>query len=136
MANLKDKIMIHVIDDHKKSKKDFEFSRVLLIKYMKYFEKCLKNISSSDEIDISIHCDASIFEWLLNYINQLEQIEARGWQLNVQVCNGAEEASTTGDSQHSGDLPKLEVKTAVSILISSDFLKIDRLVNECIDFIV
>jgi hypothetical protein len=35
---------------------------------MKYFEKCLKKISDNDEIDISIHCDAGIFEWLLNYI--------------------------------------------------------------------
>jgi hypothetical protein len=39
---------------------------------MKYFEKCLKKISENDEIDISIHCDASIFEWLLNYIFEEE----------------------------------------------------------------
>ena len=25
-------------------------------------------VSENDEIDISIHCDAGIFEWLLNYI--------------------------------------------------------------------
>lgn len=35
---------------------------------MKYFEKCLKKIGVNDEIDISIHCDATVFEWLLNYI--------------------------------------------------------------------
>lgn len=35
---------------------------------MKYFDKCLKKISENDEIDISIHCDAGIFEWLLCYI--------------------------------------------------------------------
>ena len=73
LANLnqmvfKDKIMIHVIDDTKNQKKDFTFSRSLLVKYMKYFDKCLKKISENDEIDISIHCDAGIFEWLLNYI--------------------------------------------------------------------
>ena len=66
--NYKDKIMIHVIDDNKNQKKDFTFSRSLLVKYMKYFDKCLKKISDNDEIDISIHCDANIFEWLLNYI--------------------------------------------------------------------
>ena len=71
----KDKIMIHVIDDGKNQKKDFSFSRSLLVKYMKYFEKCLKKISDSDEIDISIHCDASIFEWLLNYIFALEEMD-------------------------------------------------------------
>ncbi len=71
----KDKIMIHVIDDTKSQKKDFTFSRSLLVKYMKYFDKCLKKISENDEIDISIHCDAGIFEWLLNYIFQQEECE-------------------------------------------------------------
>ena len=56
--NFKDKIQIHVIDDNKKIKKDFTFGRSLLVKHMKYFEKCLKKISEQDEIDISIHCDA------------------------------------------------------------------------------
>jgi hypothetical protein len=42
---------------------------------MKYFDKCLKKISDHDEIDISIHCDAGIFEWLLNYIVSYEEIE-------------------------------------------------------------
>ena len=44
-ANFKDSIMIHVIDDSKNEKRDFTFSRSLLIKYMKYFDKCLKKIS-------------------------------------------------------------------------------------------
>jgi len=65
--------MIHVIDDAKKMKKDFTFGRALLTKHMKYFENCLKKISDQDEIDISIHCDAEIFEWLLNYILKTEQ---------------------------------------------------------------
>ena len=67
-VNMKDKIMIHVIDDNKNQKRDFQFSRSLLVRYMKYFDKCLKKISENDEIDISIHCDAGIFEWLLCYI--------------------------------------------------------------------
>ena len=73
--NFKDKIMIHVIDDSKGVKKDFTFSRSLLVKYMKYFEKCLKKISDQDEIDISIHCDAGIFEWLLTYIFKHEEVD-------------------------------------------------------------
>ena len=44
-ANFKDSIMIHVIDDSKNEKRDFTFSRSLLVKYMKYFDKCLKMIS-------------------------------------------------------------------------------------------
>ena len=44
-ANFTDSIMIHVIDDSKNEKRDFTFSRSLLVKYMKYFDKCLKKIS-------------------------------------------------------------------------------------------
>jgi hypothetical protein len=76
-ANFKDSIMIHVIDDSKNEKRDFQFSRSLLVKYMKYFDKCLKKISDQDEIDISIHCDAVIFEWLLNYIMSMEEYEKK-----------------------------------------------------------
>ena len=104
-ANFKDSIMIHVIDDSKKEKRDFTFSRSLLVKYMKYFDRCLKKISDNDEIDISIHCDASIFEWLLNYIFAMEEYEKKqaeqekfnravgnsvgntNWSLKVQRCN-------------------------------------------------
>lgn len=90
-TSLKDRIMIHVIDDNKSQKRDFQFSRTLLVRYMKYFDKCLKKISENDEIDISIHCDAGIFEWLLCYIliydeNQRAAQIARGggpWSLKV-----------------------------------------------------
>jgi Domain of unknown function (DUF3342) len=64
---------------------------------MKYFEKYLADQKSLDEIDISVHCDISIFEWLMNYV-------------------------------HSRN-PVLDVKLAVSILISSDFLQMGPLVN-------
>ena len=60
---------------------------------MKYFEKCLKKISEHDEIDISIHCDATIFEWLLKYIlakeghnkNEFENEKSgnNGWYLRL-----------------------------------------------------
>lgn len=36
---------------------------------MKYFEKHLKATDSADDIDISVHCDIKIFEWLMNYLN-------------------------------------------------------------------
>ena len=85
-ANFKDSIMIHVIDDSKNEKRDFTFSRSLLVKYMKYFDKCLKKISDQDEIDISIHCDAVIFEWLLNYILAMEDFEKK--QQGNKVLNG------------------------------------------------
>jgi len=139
--------MIHVIDDSKKEKRDFTFSRSLLVKYMKYFDRCLKKISDNDEIDISIHCDAVIFEWLLNYIFAMEEYEKKqqeserinktSWQLKVQKCaDNTEEKQLFANSaimKYGG--PKLDIKNAVTILIPAEFLKIDRLVRECLDFI-
>ena len=64
---------------------------------MKYFENYLCDQKSIEEIDISVHCDINIFEWLMNYV-------------------------------HSRN-PELDVKLAVSILISSDFLQMKELVD-------
>jgi len=146
-ANFKDSIMIHVIDDSKKEKRDFTFSRSLLVKYMKYFDRCLKKISDNDEIDISIHCDAVIFEWLLNYIFAMEEYEKKqqeservnktSWQLKVQKCadNNEEKQLFANSAIMKYGGPKLDIKNAVTILIPAEFLKIDRLVRECLDFI-
>ena len=72
---------------------------------MRYFEKYLKDQQSIDDIDISVHCDVKIFEWLMRYLKD-------------------------------PDPPKLDIKNVISILISSDFLKMARLVGLCIEFIV
>jgi hypothetical protein len=138
--------MIHVIDDGKNDKRDFTFSRSLLVKYMKYFDKCLKKISDNDDIDISIHCDALIFEWMLNYIFAMEEYEKKqnekermnrksnqNMALKVQKCNGKEEFANSAIMQYGG--PKVDVKNAVTILIPAEFLKIDRLVHEILGFI-
>ncbi len=137
--------MIHVIDDSKKEKRDFTFSRSLLVKYMKYFDRCLKKISDNDEIDISIHCDAQIFEWLLNYIFAMEDYEKKqseqekliksNWQIKAykQEESKSEIFANSAIMKYGG--PKLDIKNAVTILIPAEFLKIDRLVRECLDFI-
>ena len=70
---------------------------------MKYFENYLSDQKSIDEIDISVHCDINIFEWLMNYV-------------------------------HSRN-PVLDVKLAVSILISSDFLQMKDLVWTTTEYI-
>ena len=146
----KDSIMIHVIDDSKNEKRDFTFSRSLLVKYMKYFDRCLKKISDNDEIDISIHCDAVIFEWLLNYIFAMEEYEKKhaeqdkfnravGNSVNNNWGGRKDDAEKKNDFANSAIMqyggPKLDIKNAVTILIPAEFLKIDRLVRECLDFI-
>ena len=40
----------------------------MLVTHMKYFEKYLTEATSVYDIDISVHCDIKIFEWLMKYL--------------------------------------------------------------------
>ncbi|CAI2387771.1 unnamed protein product [Moneuplotes crassus] len=60
-------IIIKVTDERKNINKNFELKSSLL-RGMKYFDKHLKSTDSAEDIDISIHCDVTIFEWLMSYI--------------------------------------------------------------------
>lgn len=62
-------VVIHVCDESKKKTQDFKCERTLLLQHMKYFEKYLADQKSLDEIDISVHCDIQIFDWLMNYVH-------------------------------------------------------------------
>lgn len=39
---------------------------------MKYFEKYLADSKNLDDIDISVHCDINIFDWLMRYVHKKE----------------------------------------------------------------
>jgi len=97
-------IIIHVIDEVKRVRKDFPCSQAVLLQHMKYFESYLVGTTSDDEVDISVHCDVDVFQWLAEYMMDSSKI-----------------ASLTAD-------------TVVSILISAEFLQISRLVEECVSF--
>ena len=70
---------------------------------MKYFERFLAENDDSYDLDISVHCDVEIFEWLMNYVHN--------------PC------------PH----PVIDSSILVSILISSDFLLMDSLVDICLE---
>jgi hypothetical protein len=99
-----DQIVIHVCDENRKVNRDFKCSKTLLLSQMKYFEKYLVGSTTIEDIDISVHCDVEIFEWLMKYLQESEQ-------------------------------PELNVSNVISILISSDFLQMEGLVDKCIDFV-
>lgn len=65
-------IVIHVCDENKKMNKDFRCDRTLLLHNMKYFEKYLADSKNLDDIDISVHCDINIFDWLMRYVHKKE----------------------------------------------------------------
>lgn len=63
-------IIIHVCDESKKRNQDFKCDRNILINNMKYFEKYLCDNKNIEDIDISVHCDINIFDWLMRYIHK------------------------------------------------------------------
>jgi len=100
-----DMIVIHVCDEARGVNRDFHCSRKVLTSGMKYFRSYLSESASFDDIDISVHCDVNIFQWLMHYIN------------------------------HPTKNPGLDLRNVISILISSDFLQMDSLVAACLRFL-
>ncbi|KAM4772124.1 SANT and BTB domain regulator of class switch recombination [Rhinophrynus dorsalis] len=104
-------MVIHVCDEAKNLKEDFVCPRDLLISEMKYFAEYLSTDAQRwEEVDISVHCDVHIFNWLIRYVKR-------------NSCESEKQ-----------DIPKLEPGNVISILISSEFLKMDSLVEECIHY--
>ncbi len=101
-------ISITVCDESKTLKRQFSCNRLLLIREMRYFADYLKDEpDQAEEVDISVHCDIDIFQWLMLFVHR----------------------------RSSAELPELEPRIAVSILISSEFLKMDKLVPISLDYI-
>ncbi|XP_064411750.1 SANT and BTB domain regulator of class switch recombination [Latimeria chalumnae] len=105
-------MVIHVCDEAKNLKQDFMCPRDLLVCEMKYFAEYLSvDTQRWEEVDISVHCDVQIFDWLIRYVKRNNKYFEKN------------------------ERPKLEPSNVISILISSEFLKMDSLVEECIQFI-
>ena len=102
-----EEIVIHVFDENRKVKKDFKCRRSVLLANMKYFEAYLTDEDSADDIDISVHCDIKIFDWLMKYIEN--------------------PAAQTKDN--------LDIKNVISVLISAEFLKMPTLLETCICYV-
>uniref|UniRef100_G3TGR6 SANT and BTB domain regulator of CSR n=1 Tax=Loxodonta africana TaxID=9785 RepID=G3TGR6_LOXAF len=99
-------MVIHVCDEAKNLKEDFICPRDLLISEMKYFAEYLSvDVQRWEEVDISVHCDVHIFNWLIKYVKR-----------NTKENKDCE-------------MPSLEPGNVISILISSEFLKMDSLVG-------
>ena len=104
-ARTDDVIVIHVCDDNRRINRDFYCSRELLLRHMAYFAPYLADERRFDEIDISVHCDVHIFEWLMEYIHQPSKP------------------------------PNLDPGSVISVLISADFLQMKPLADHCIEFL-
>lgn len=101
--------------------------------------------SKSSEIDITVHCDIKIFEWLIQYMHQREKIEkshlrgvfaARHLIYRKKTEDEKQKEKQLEAMQGSDRVPVLDLKNVISILISADFLIIQELVRECIAYVI
>lgn len=104
-ASRSETVVIHVHDEANNINRDFRCRRSTLLREMKYFRTYLNDNTSFDDIDISVHCDVNIFEWLMTYIHRPQ------------------------------NPPRMDTAWAVSILISSDFLEMGPLVESTLQFV-
>jgi hypothetical protein len=61
-------IVIHVCDESKNLKQDFVCKQSLLVQEMGYFSKVTVKGQKLKDMDISVHCDISVFDWLMRWI--------------------------------------------------------------------
>jgi len=97
-------VVIHVMDEVREIQKDFRCDRDVLIKGMSYFAKYISD-DTGNEVDISVHVDVTVFEWLMGFI-----------------------------TAKSGERPKISIKNVTALLISSQFLQMQELVQLCLQY--
>ena len=102
-------VTIHVCDDSRAEKRDFVCPQELLLGQMGYFRDITAG-QSLEDVDISVHCDIAIFDWLMTWMRKV------------------------GDNDDEEEVSSLEPGNVMSILVSASFLKMTGLVDECLQF--
>lgn len=101
-------MVIHVCDEAKNLKEDFVCPRDLLISEMKYFAEYLSmDAQRWEEVDISVHCDVHIFNWLIRYVKrntkeyEVDEIPTLGKRKYIHFCHKFFENLTPTSDQKS-----------------------------------
>ncbi|XP_001648568.2 uncharacterized protein KIAA1841 homolog [Aedes aegypti] len=100
-------VIIHVCDEVKGTSRDFSCPQKLLITKMGYFADVTAG-QRLEDMDISVHCDLQIFEWLMKWVKK--------------------------DSMSQDDWPALDPSNVVPILVSASFLQMEPLLLDCLSF--
>ncbi|XP_060652845.1 SANT and BTB domain regulator of class switch recombination [Drosophila nasuta] len=110
-------VVIHVCDEVKNTSRDFSCPQSLLISKMGYFADVTAG-QRLEEMDISVHCDIQIFDWLMKWIKHSAQ---------------SQELAAPGQSSFAAE-PQLDGNNVVPILVSASFLQMEPLLLECLAF--
>lgn len=98
-------VEIHVCDEVKNLKKTFLCNQKVLVEKMGYFAEVTLG-QKLEDMDISVHCDIGIFEWLMQWVKKDSVLEA--------------------------DWPQLDSQCVIPILVSAAFLQMEPLLQDCL----
>jgi len=129
-------VIIHVCDETRDAKKDFTCPQDLLLSQMGYFRDITSG-QSLEDVDISVHCDVTIFEWLMDWLKAQARDE---YDLEPPPPPVKAIEDTEGDDKESSEggplqEPELTANNVVSILVSASFLKMGPLVDYALMFL-
>ncbi|XP_011500121.1 PREDICTED: uncharacterized protein KIAA1841 homolog [Ceratosolen solmsi marchali] len=103
--SIETEVEIHVCDEVKNIKKNFRCPQRLLIQKMCYFADVTTG-QKLEEMDISVHCDVVIFDWLMRWVKK-DIIKTSEW-------------------------PVLEAHNVIPIMVSASFLQMYPLLESCL----
>ena len=92
---------------------------------MRYFADYTKAATPVTDIDLSVHCDIGVFDWLLRFLTLPPAKRPRLGRCLLLLLGAHDRILTTAE------VVCIDVSMVVSILISAEFLKMDALMEEC-----
>lgn len=101
-------LTIHVCDEVKNVSRDFTCPQKLLVSKMGYFADITSG-QKLEDMDISVHCDLDIFDWLIKWVKKEMMASQENW-------------------------PKLSAANVIPILVSASFLQMEPLLCDCLSF--
>ncbi|XP_070501493.1 SANT and BTB domain regulator of class switch recombination [Chironomus tepperi] len=101
-------LTIHVCDEVKGVSRDFTCPQKLLISKMGYFADITSG-QRLEDMDISVHCDLDIFDWLIKWVKKETLASQDNW-------------------------PKLNASNVIPILVSASFLQMEPLLLDCLSY--
>lgn len=101
-------LTIHVCDEVKGVSRDFTCPQKLLVSKMGYFADITSG-QKLEDMDISVHCDLEIFDWLIKWVKKEMMASSDNW-------------------------PKLSALNVIPVLVSASFLQMEPLLCDCLSY--
>ena len=101
------------------------------MKHMKYLETKIDPSTKESELQLCIQCDLDTFEWLMKYIHS----DLTNQRVTYSCREPGNDTTDSDSYKHREGELELNLQNIIKLLIPAEFLKIETLRNECINFI-